>query len=144
MIDKVVVRFVDGKILKGYLDNFSEEADQVSLREDDEGGSHVIPVESLKAIFFVRSFEGKREYNEKKMYGIGGKRGDRAFVKFKDGETMVGFLMGDVPWDRQKGYYLSKTKTGQKGFYLLPVDLDSNNIKVFVILSSIDDVSIMS
>jgi hypothetical protein len=135
MDDKVVIRHIDGKMIKGYITNFSEKSDIISIREIDGDKVIQVPVESLKAIFFVRSFEGKRTYSEKKVYGISAKKGDRAFVKFKDAESLVGFLSGDVPWDRKKGFFLSKIETDLKGFYIVPVDRGSNNIKIFVMLS---------
>jgi hypothetical protein len=144
MDDKVVIRHIDGKMIKGYITNFSEKSDIISIREIDGDKVIQVPVESLKAIFFVRSFEGKRTYSEKKVYGISAKKGDRAFVKFKDAESLVGFLSGDVPWDRKKGFFLSKIETDLKGFYIVPVDRGSNNIKIFVMLSAVEDVSIMS
>jgi hypothetical protein len=144
MDDKVVVRYIDGKMIKGYISDFSETSDSISVREIDNEKLIQVPVDSLKAIFFVKSFEGKRSYNEKKVYGISAKKGERAFVKFKDAESLVGFLYGDVPWDKKKGFFLSKINTELKGFYIYPVDRGSNNIKIFVMLSAVQDVSIMS
>ncbi|GBD98241.1 hypothetical protein BMS3Abin07_00252 [bacterium BMS3Abin07] len=144
MIDKVVVQYRDGRIIKGHLRNFSEKADNILVMEKDDGEEIKIPVNTLKAIFFVRYFEGKKNYSEKKIYGISEKRGVRLFVKFRDGESFVGFLSGDVPWDRKKGFYISKKSTDQNGFFLIPVDKESNNIKVFVVLSAIEDVSVMN
>jgi len=144
MKDKVVVRFMDGKIIKGYIDQFDEDSSSITVMEIKTDEETNISVDDLKAIFFVRSFEGKRNYNEKKIYGISEKKGYRVFVRFKDAESIVGFLSGDVPWDRKKGYYLSKIESDQKGFYILPVDRGSNNIKIFVFLSAIEDVSVMS
>ena len=134
---------MDGTVAKGYLSNFSEKSSVIVVQKPDQKETLEISIETLKALFFVKSFEGKRTYNEKKKYGISGKRGDRVFVKFRDKESIMGFLSGDVPWDRKKGYYLSKIDTDQKGFYIIPVDMDSNNIKVFVFLSAIEDVTIM-
>jgi len=53
----------------------------------------------------------------------------------------VGFLEGDVPWE--KGFFLSKRGSNRKGFFLLPVDEDTNNIKVFVVSSSVDAVTVV-
>ncbi|UCG77690.1 MAG: hypothetical protein JSV21_08935 [Nitrospirota bacterium] len=143
MSEKVVIRYPDGKILKGHVVHFSETDEDIKIKEDDTNKEMTIPVADLKAVFFVRSFEGKRTYSEKKIYGIREKKGDRAFVKFKDGETLMGFLIGDVPWDKKKGYFISKVESDQKGFFIMPVDRGSNNIKTFVLLGAVEDVSIM-
>lgn len=139
--DKAVLRFNDGRLMKGYLESFSADQPVVKIQAAETGKEISVNINELKAIFFVRSFEGKRGYHEKKIYGISRPRGHRVFIKFTDGEGLVGFLEGDVPWD--KGFFLSKQDRTLKGFYLLPVDLDSNNIKVFVIASSVKDVTVV-
>jgi len=143
MKDRVVIRFKDGKVLKGFIDAFDDASDHIDVTLADTKDAASIPFDDLKAVFFVRSFEGESGYREKKKYGISAKRGDRVFVKFADGELLVGFLIGDVPWDKKKGYNLSKTDSGQKGFYLLPTDNNSNNIKVFIPLGYVQDVYVM-
>ncbi len=139
--DKAVLRFNDGRLMKGYLELFSADQPVVKIKAAGTGEQFSVNTDELKAIFFVRSFEGKIGYHEKKVYGISKPRGHRVFIKFTDGEGLVGFLEGDVPWD--KGFFLSKQDRNLKGFYLLPVDLDSNNIKVFVIASSVKDVTVV-
>jgi hypothetical protein len=103
--------------------------------------THRVDVSMMKAIFFVRSFEGDRQHREKKTFGVTKARGNRVYIKFRDGESLVGFLEGDVPWE--KGFFLSKAVGDGKGFFLLPVDEDANNRKVFVIASSIADVTVV-
>jgi hypothetical protein len=102
---------------------------------------HKVKVDELKAIFFVRTFKGDSRLRERKKYGISKPKGRRVFIKFKDGESMMGFLEGEVPWNR--GFFLSKPDEDLKGFFLLPVDSDSNNEKVFVFSSSILDVTVV-
>jgi hypothetical protein len=64
------------------------------------------------------------------------------FIKFKDRESLIGFIDGEVPW--QKGFTLTKPDgTEDTGFFLTPSDNDSNNIKVFVVCSAIEKVTIM-
>lgn len=139
--EKAVLRFNNGSLLKGNLKDFSAELTEVTLEEAETNKILTVKIDELKAIFFVRSFEGDRERKEKKSYGISRHRGQRIFIKFKDDESMIGFLEGDVPWER--GFFLSKHDKGKKGFFLLPVDLDSNNTKVFVVASSIKDVTVV-
>ncbi len=139
--EKSVVRFTDGRMLKGYLGDFSPDKEEVALLEVDTGKVHMLRVNDMKAVFFVKSFEGDFDYREKKSYGKRKPTGNRVFVKFKDGERLVGFLEGRVPWE--KGFFLSNKENDGKGFFLLPVDEDTNNIKVFVISSSVDDVTVV-
>ncbi len=137
--DKVVIRFNNGDLLKGYLKEFSQESPAVSFQELGGNVSREIAVEALKAIFFVRTFEGDSDYKEKKRYGIRKKEGRKIFVQFKDGESMVGFLQGDMPWDR--GFHISKPDGKKTGFFIIPVDEDSNNIKVYIFKLSLKDVT---
>ena len=75
------------------------------------------------------------------MFGIRENIGRKVYIRFNDGESMMGYLEGDIPWE--KGFYLSKPASALKGFFLVPVDVDSNNKKVFVISSSIKDITLM-
>jgi small nuclear ribonucleoprotein (snRNP)-like protein len=138
--EKVVVRLNDGGLLKGSLRDFSPGLPELSLEEDATARTLPVRLEDVKAIFFVKSFEGDHEYSEKKTYGTFRTKGKRVFVKFKDGESLVGFLEGGVPWE--KGFFLSK-ELDTKGFYLLPADEDANNIKVFVVASSVSAVTVV-
>jgi small nuclear ribonucleoprotein (snRNP)-like protein len=140
-IEKVVLRFKSGKILKGYVLDFTAYSDVVIIQEAETLKEHGISIEELKAIFFVKTFEGDSKYRDKKAYGIRNSTGRRVYIRFTDGESMIGFLEGEIPWE--KGFYLSKANSNLKGFFLIPVDVDSNNIKVFVVGSSIKDITLM-
>ncbi len=139
--EKAVLRFLDGTILKGYLDAFSEDAAEITVQALGATTKTTVMADQLKAIFFVKTFEGDRHYSEKKSYGIRKPRGRRTFVKFIDGEDMVGFIEGKVPWE--KGFFLSVQTKKLKGFYLLPADEGSNNNKVFVLASAVRDVTVV-
>ncbi len=139
--DKAVLRFNNGNVLKGYLKDFSPNMSEIALEESANRKIHAVKMDELKAIFFVRSFQGDSEYREKKAYGISKPRGQRVFIKFRDDESVVGFLEGDVPWE--KGFFLSRQDKKSKGFYVTPVDEDSNNIRVFVVSSSVKDVTVV-
>ena len=140
-MEKAVTRLINGKVLKGYIDEFSPDQNEVNIKEEITGDLHTVKIGDVKAVFFVRSFEGDQEHKERKSYGIAKVKGQRVFVKFRDGEGLVGFLEGDVPWE--KGFFLSKQDSSRKGFFLLPVDEDTNNIKVFVVSSSVDAVTVV-
>ena len=139
--EKAVLRFKDGRLLKGYLKRFSPRLAKLVLHEEGTDETHTVQMNDLKAVFFVRTFTGDRAYREKKTYGASRSRGNRLFIKFSDGESMVGFLKGTVPWD--KGFFLSRADRTVKGFYVLPVDSDANNEKVFVVSSAVVDVTVV-
>lgn len=139
--EKVVARFRDGKAVKGYVRDFSIESDTITLDDQTTHETHRVPIDELKAVFFVKSFEGISEHIERKAFGTRKPVGRKVFVKFSDKESLVGFIEGDIPWD--KGFSLAKLGEKAKGFFLTPVDGDCNNAKVFVVGSAIQDVTIM-
>lgn len=137
--DKVVLRFNSGELLKGYLKEFTTGSHSVLFEELGDGTVRTIPVEKLKAIFFVKTFAGESGRRERKKYGISHREGRKIFVRFKDGESMAGYFQGKIPWDR--GFFLSKPNNKKTGFFIMPADGESNNIKVFVISSSVRDIT---
>jgi len=139
--EKVVARFRDGRMAKGHVIRFSIESDTIVLKNEQSGEEGPVAIEELKAIFFVKSFQGFREHVEKKSFGTRRPAGRRVFVKFHDKETLVGCIEGTIPWD--KGFSLAKLGEKVKGFFLIPVDGDSNNIKIFVVGTAIQDIQIM-
>jgi len=140
--ERVAARFNNGKVLKGYVKDFTADSEMVFLDDAASGMNHIIPINDLKALFFIRTFEGDREYRDKKAFGLSPSKGRKVFIKFKDKESLIGFIDGEVPF--QKGFTLAKPDgTEDTGFFLAPSDNDSNNIKVFVVGSAIENVTIM-
>jgi hypothetical protein len=118
--NKVVVKFKDKKVLKGKTNNFFPNKSSFHL-ELVNGERIEIHIEELKALFFVKSFEGDKQHE--KNYGDHVPGGGRKIkVKFSDGETIVGFTTGYSP--------------ERAGFYMVPADLKGNNERIFVITSA--------
>lgn len=139
--ERIVARFSDGRVLKGYTSGFTAESDFFLLNEAGSGKEHRVAVADLKALFFIKSFEGNKTYREKKAFGASTHDGHKVYVKFNDQESLVGFVEGEIPWD--KGFFISGDAGKAKGFFLIPVDRDSNNVKVFVVGTSVEDVTVM-
>ena len=142
MSEKAVLRFqYDSTINKGRLRDFSEIGKEFSIEEHSSGNRLNVRIELLKAIFFVRSFEGNPSCRETKRYGISSEKGRKVYVRFKDKESLPGNPEGEFPW--QKGYFLSKSDNDKTGFFLIPVDEGCNNRKVFVVGTAIDDITLI-
>jgi hypothetical protein len=126
--NRVVAHFNDGRLLKGYTHDFIPEKESFHINEGLEPGSGTIrevKVSDLKALFFVKSFEGNPEYRDKNTYeGAEAAilHGIKIKVEFKDGEVVRGLSLG-----------YSKAK---RGFFIVPVDSRSNNERVFVVAQS--------
>jgi len=117
MLNNVVLHFKDGVVRKGTTDDFFPNKPSFHFN-DVEGSAKVIPVNSLKAVFFVKSFTGNPDYNERDDVDRAG-FGRRIRVTFKDGETQEGYTQGFSP-ERQ-------------GFFVFPCDPSSNNDRIFVV-----------
>jgi hypothetical protein len=140
-MDKVVLHFNGGSILKGRLLNFSPLKNRLSLKETSSKDKVGVDLQQLKAIFFVKSFKGDYKYKEQKAYTARKIYNKKIFVKFNDAESVVGYLDGLVPWD--KGFFLSDKKMRTKGFSLFPADRGSNNSRIFVINSAVKAVTVV-
>jgi len=134
---KVILRFIDGKMLKGYIRDLKI-AEEYLYLEDESGHQLKVRLKELKAIFYVKKFEGERSHQEKKAFAVNRPGLKRVFVKFKDGETIMGNIEGEIPW--QRGFFLESMK--EKAFTIVPVDEDSNNTKILVVTTAVKDAAL--
>ncbi len=120
--NKIVVRYQDGRISKGYTSNFMPNKDIFHLLPyDAPAGSKPLDVyvNVLKAVFFVKDFDGDSQYQEKRTFDtVKPAVGKKIKVVFKDGEELVGTTQGYQP--------------GRPGFFVFPADPGSNMDRVFV------------
>ena len=90
--NKIVVRYQDGRISKGYTNNFMPNKDVFHLIPlDAPAGSKPLDVyvNVLKAVFFVKDFTGDKQYQEKKTFDTAKPAvGKKIKVVFKDGEEV--------------------------------------------------------
>jgi hypothetical protein len=127
---KVVVKYLNGKVIKGFMQNFSPNKDRFHLIPADKasGGTIEVMVKHLKAIFVVLDFIGNPQYDERKKYVEGEKpSGLKLEVTFTDGEVIAGStLLGYDP--------------KRQGNFIFPADPKSNNLRVFVVSSAVKSV----
>ena len=121
----VVARFVDGRVLKGTTHDFAPNKTEFRLYErgDERSRAVAVSVGSLKAIFFVKSFEGDSSHQVNYSFERAGGQGRKMRVRFNDGELMAGLTMG----------YNAK----KQGFFLIPADPHGNNHRVYVLNSAV-------
>ncbi|MCD6288798.1 MAG: tetratricopeptide repeat protein, partial [Candidatus Hydrogenedentes bacterium] len=118
---RLVVRYVDGRILKGTsytldLNSRGFQLTPVDARRDVEEN---IPVRfaDLKAVFFVRDFDGKFDPNKIEQEWV--PEGSEITVFFPDGEVI-------------EGYSLVRFNDESPRFHMIPKDRASNNISLIV------------
>ena len=129
---KIVAHYANGKIIKGYTYDFYAYKPHFHLLPRVAGFSFTdeviaVRIKDLKAVFFVRDFDGNPSYNEQKEFPVGERRpGRKVEVRFKDGEVLVGSTVG---YDAQR-----------PGFFFIPADPKSNNLKVFAVVAAVTKV----
>ncbi len=125
---KIVVRYSEGQILKGYTHDFSPARQQFSLWPSLNSAPHervIVPLARLKGVFFVRDFAGNPGYVER-VEASDPQHGRRIEVTLVDDEVIVGRTLSYRP----DGH----------GFFVIPADPLANNIRVFVVASSVRQV----
>ncbi len=125
--NKVVVACLDGRRLKGRIYDFSALKDHCRLFP--EGDSHQqqgtdLAFKDVKAIFFVKDFAGHSGHHDHNDLISG--HGRAMEITFQDGEKVVGTTEAFNPQ--------------RLGFFVTPVDPESNNIRIFVITKNAREV----
>lgn len=117
----MVIAFLDGRRMKGYIHSFSAEEDHFRLFLEQDTAEHqgaAVQMKDLKAIFLARDFVGNSEYGESQELDPQN-QSRKAEVTFRDGEKLAG---------------TTDTYNPQRvGFFLFPADPRSNDLRVFVI-----------
>lgn len=133
--NRVVAHFKSGKLLKGYTHDFTpaREIFHLTSEEKDRREIYEVRTAELKAIFFVKTLEGKKDYVEKKRFDevdTSALRGLKIKVEFFDGEIIRGISLG-----------YSKNR---KGFFVIPVDSQCNNERIYVVSDALREVKVGS
>jgi hypothetical protein len=129
--NKVVVHYLDGKIIKGQTIDFlpTKPTFHVSLIDAPPNTPPLeINISGVKAIFFVKDYLGNSKREE--ILGFSADKpaiGRKIKVTFRDGEVLVGTT---------QGYDASRP-----GFFIIPADPDSNNDRCFIVASATRQVS---
>ncbi len=125
---KVVVRYGDGQLLKGFTQDFHGSKSQFSLWPTINAGAHervVVPLARLKAVFFVREFGGNPDHVERKVFDAP-VAGRKIEVTLLDDEVIVGTTLN--------------YRSDSAGFFVFPADPQANNQRVFVVSSAVRQV----
>jgi len=131
----VVARYRDGKIVRGITHDFGPQKKVFHvITVGEEGGGaggkvHEIHFSELKAVFFVKTLEGRKDPSSAKGLieeKLEAQNLMKIRITFIDGEILVGTTHGYTP--------------NREGFSITPLEKDSNNLRVFVISSAVKKV----
>ncbi|UCF06402.1 MAG: hypothetical protein JSV33_05055 [bacterium] len=132
--NQIVAHFRDNRLLKGYTHDFTPKKDvfHLTVEQGQETGNTLeVKTADLKALFFVKTLEGDSSYAEKNRYEeVDTSRliGMKIKVEFYDGEIIRGISL-----NYQKG---------KKGFFITPLDPQSNNDRIFVVADAIRNITV--
>ena len=133
MSNKIVVKYKDGKIVKGWSTDFGPNKEIFHLHPLEEYGKDILEIEisSLKAVFFVKDYKGDKNYKKVRTFesqpqGVPSQR--KIIIIFKDGENFYGTTHSYDP--------------ERKGFFVYPIDPKDNNDRVFIVSPSVDSVKL--
>jgi hypothetical protein len=130
---KVVIRYADGRVVKGYTRDFfpNKSSFHLELFSGDRKGEVIeVQLQELKAVFFVKDFRGNPSYNERKYFLEGQQStGRKVKVLFKDGEVLIGSTVGCDP--------------KRQGFFFFPADPETNNLKIYAVMSAVSKIEFL-
>jgi len=132
---KVVAKYQNGEIIKGWVEDFRPDRDTFILYpliEYSEEETLEIKFDSLKAVFFVKEFIGDKNYKKVRTFDVYLKitpSQRKLIVNFKDGEHLYGT-------SHSYGRY-------KVGFFVYPVDPKDNSDRLFVVHSAVESVRLM-
>lgn len=142
---KVVARLRDGNLVRGYVtippadaveEFLFEHAPtfnrQIEIHPIESRETISVPLDSLKAVFFVKTFEGRKDYQEIKFFTKSPPiRGLWVRVQFFDHECIEGVVENSLR------YLL------EPGFFMKPPDTQSNSEILYVIKHSLSDFRVL-
>ena len=132
---KAVVRYPNGKIIKGWIEEFRPDRESFflfPLIEYSEEERIEIKFSPLKAVFFVKDFTGDKDYQKVRTFNVDLKitpSQRKLIVNFKDGEHLYGT-------SHSYGRY-------KIGFFMYPIDPKDNNERIFVVHSAAESIRLM-
>jgi len=131
VVVKVVVRYADGRVVKGMTSDFSptKQAFHVSEASTATRGKALdVRMAELKALFFVKDFAGDAQHTERNEFDPAHPSvGRHIRVQFSDGEVLVGTTQ--------------VYQANRPGFFLEPADPDSNNHRCFAMAAAVQQVT---
>jgi hypothetical protein len=130
---KVVLRKLDGKILKGFLDELPDWSEDEVLTITSLSDELIqVKKSEVKALFFVRRFGGNKDHAEVRFFDTHPKiDGLWIRVTFKDEEVLEGIVANSIE------FFV------QDGFYIKPPDPNTNNRVIYILKSALKDLTIL-
>jgi hypothetical protein len=145
LMRRVIVRLRDGNLIRGFLPAPEAESldeflhgqpptfrQSIDITPMESGENLTVSLDDLKAVFFVKTFNGRTDYQEIKFFAKTPPiRGVWVRVEFFDHECLEGVVENSLRC------------LVDPGFFMKPPDAQSNNEILYVIKSSLRDFRIL-
>jgi len=132
---KAVVKYQNGEIIKGWVEEFKPDRQSFilfPLIEYSEEERMEIDFNSLKAVYFVKDFIGDKNYKKVRTFDIDSK------ITPSQRKLIVNFVNGEHLYGTTHSYGKYKV-----GFFVYPIDPKDNSDRIFVINKAIESVNLM-
>jgi hypothetical protein len=131
MESKIVVHMKDGAIHKGVTHDFRPGERTFYVLPAEGGGTPVkVDVQQMKALFYVKDYMGNRDFIARQEFDEARRTGRKAILTFADGEM----IWGSVPEGDEES----------PGFFFYPADAQDNNIRIYVVRSSLKELRLIT
>ncbi len=128
---RVVVRKLDKGLIKGFLDPKGYLASEIEVL-DREGRLVHVPMSEIKAVFFVRDFEGNPDRAERKVFRSRPRlAGLWVRMTFKDNEVLEALLPNNL------------LEVDPLGYLVTPPDVYSNNLRFFIPRTALTEMEVI-
>jgi hypothetical protein len=129
----VVARSKEGRLTPGYLEKGRLLSRGVLKMSGLDGEPLTVDIHKLKGVFFVKDFQGNRDYLEEKTLTVDPETpGIRARIRFEDNESLEGVTENSLEI------------LTSPGFFFWPADTRSNNKLIYVIKSALIGFRVLS
>jgi hypothetical protein len=127
---KVVVAFVDGTTLRGYVNPARLPDDPLDVLTTN-GEHREVPLKEIRAVYFVRDFTDDYEPERKAFFSRPKLDGLWVRLKFRDNETLEGVVSNDL------------LALLDSGIQITPPDLNGAAVRIFVPRSVLTEVTVL-
>ena len=120
--NQLVVRFDDGRLLKGYCRDFLPARGHFQLCQTPTTTTEArtpVAIGHVRSVFFVRDFEGSVKYDDDRDVPVRPAHGRKVAVTFLDDEVLIGMTLN--------------YGADGAGFFVTPCDPASNSLRIFVV-----------
>ena len=123
----IVARYLDGRVIKGSTTDFRPANETFHVSPSSGRPAKKVSTRGLKAIFYVQSLDGDPDRPLQRDFpDQNGCVRARLWLRFLDGEQMAAWPVSP--------------SLGEKGFWVLPADSNSNLEKAYVFRDAVDKI----